>query len=95
VAIRRNYTSIALLPLLPPDLRETVLAEFRNLVAGGYIANAAQILAGPGWGQKDVLLASLESLPDLTKQSLLSAVAALDREIQIPGLAPRGQRPWK
>ena len=95
IALRRNLMAVPLLPLLPADLARDVVSEFRNLVTSGYTAGAAEILTGPGWPQRDVLLSAIADAPDDDKRHLDDAIYNLGFDAPIPGLPPHGSRPWK
>ena len=95
IAVRRNPIAVPLLSVLPADLAETVVMEFRNLVSPQFIQAAAKILTGPGWGNHERLLKGLADAPVDAKEQLADAVYSLGFDVIIPGVERRGQRPWK
>lgn len=93
VAARRNRFAIALFPLLSRRLAAAALTEFKELVASGYINEAAQILVGPGWSIRDQLLGELAQVPENERQSLANKVYELGHDVTVPGIEPRRDNP--
>ena len=95
IAQRRNPVVVSLLPSLPSDLAAQAVAEFRSLVeTPPYIDAAAAILTGPGWPYHDLLIRSLNNVPDDARQEFDNDVFNLGFDITIPGVEARGSRPW-
>ena len=95
IAERRNRVAVSILSVLPADLKETIITEFRNLVSSGFIEPAAEILTGPGWGNRELLLKGLANAPEDAKRQLADAIYGLGFDVTIPGIERRGQRPWR
>jgi hypothetical protein len=74
---------------------ETIIIEFRNLVSSGYVGPAAEILTGPGWANRELLIKAVTNAPEDAKRQLADAVYDLGFDVTIPGVEKRGQRPWK
>lgn len=95
IALRRNPAVVTLLPSLPSDVARQAIAEFRSLVeTQPYIDAAAAILTGPGWPYHDLLIRSLNNVPDDARQEFDNDVFNLGFDVTIPGVEARGSRPW-
>jgi hypothetical protein len=95
LALHRNALAVTVLPALPPNVRGAALTEFRDLVASNYIPAAADILKGPGWGQRDLLLASLADLPEERRAAFAQVLRWQDIDAEVPGVPRRRDRPWR
>ncbi|MGB9187096.1 MAG: hypothetical protein WCB34_03760 [Methylovirgula sp.] len=95
IAVRRNRVAVSILSILPADLAETVITEFRNLVSSGFVEPAAEILTGPGWGNRELLLTGLANAPEDARRQLADAIYDRGFDVTIPGVERRGQRPWR
>jgi hypothetical protein len=95
IAVRRNRLALAIFPTLTPELQQSALSEFADLVRSRLYGEAAEILAGPGWPIRNVLYQSLASLPVDVRRSFGKII--IDRHIdEAPplGAEPRPIRPW-
>ncbi len=94
IAVHRNAFAVPLLSSLPPGLRDAVIREFGNLVVSGYIPNAAEILTGPGWGERDALLKSLDGLPLYDRTQFARELQARGENLFVPGVDVKTP-PWR
>jgi hypothetical protein len=94
IGVRRNRLALAVYPQLPPDIAEAAVDEFARLIDSQFIAPAANILVGPGWPIRETLLARLKSVELANRQRFARTVYRLGYDISVPGVEPRGQRPW-
>lgn len=95
VAVRRNRLALAIFPQLPPGLRPKVIREFAGLVQSGFIAQAANLLVGPGWPVRQRLLVGLRDVPQIPRERLAKAVRELGYDVSVPGVKPPAPRPWR
>lgn len=95
VAVHRNAFAISLYTDLPQPIRDKVVAEFRNLVASNYVDQAAAIMIGPGWSERQRLLDALEDVPDDKRYDLYRALLNKGRDLPVPGVRRQPERPWK
>ncbi|MGA7802866.1 MAG: hypothetical protein WCC36_18860, partial [Gammaproteobacteria bacterium] len=95
VAIRRNRLALAIFSQLSPNLRREVVREFAGLVRSHYIAQAADLLVGPGWPVRDQLLSGLRDVPQLPREQLAKAVYDLGYDVSVPGVTLPAPRPWR
>jgi hypothetical protein len=91
IAQRRNPIALSGFASLPKDLAERSLAEFTGLVRSGLYADAANILAGPGWPVREMLLRGLTQLDEGDRRRFARALEAKDLEevVVVPGLEGR------
>jgi len=54
--------------VLSPDIAENAVKEFVRLVGSRFFAEAADILAGPGWPIRDILLSGLGGVDQVDRQ---------------------------
>lgn len=94
VAIRRNRLALAVYSQLDAGLAAAAIDEFKRLVGSRFIAQAADILVGAGWPVRDVLLPPLVEVDLAQRQQFAKAVYRLGYDVAVPGVDPRGQRPW-
>ncbi len=94
IASYRSAMSVPLLMSLPDDLRHRVLREFSDLISSGYAAIAADILVGPGWGERAQLLDDLGDVPAAKRQAFATEVEARDPTIRVPGFVA-STPPWR
>ncbi|QDM24528.1 hypothetical protein FIU28_16935 [Tardiphaga sp. vice154] len=88
---KRSYLSLTLFDVLPPDLAAETRAEFARLVKSELYSEAMAILSGPGWPYRDMLMASLSSVPERNVAILVKAMADIGYEVrQNAGARPRG-----
>jgi hypothetical protein len=94
ISAKRNGFSLAIYDQLPADVAARVVAEFVSLVASGFYSQAAANLSGPGWSNREILVASLTPIPEGRKYEFSKYLRAEGRYLDIPGLAPIERRPW-
>jgi hypothetical protein len=95
VALKRNRLSLAVFSALPSDLRDRAIDEFAGLVVSGLRRPAAEILIGPGWRVRDVLLARLADLSDAQRQEFARTLRELGSDARVPGVTSPSLRPWQ
>jgi hypothetical protein len=96
VALRRNRSAMVVYSELPPDLFEAMQQEFVRLVASrSFFRVAAWILGGPGWPIRETLLARLAGLPESDRQIFARVMYEEGYNVLVPGVPPRGSRPWR
>jgi hypothetical protein len=84
IAARRNRLAIAMFYALPTDIRAAALVEFNDLVAHGYIPEAAKTFMGPGWDIHDLLVSNLAALPHDTQMAFTAKIAEFGYNIRDP-----------
>jgi hypothetical protein len=94
IATRRSRFALAVYSVLPADLAESAIAEFVGLVRSGLDSEAADIIVGPGWPIRQVLLARLDTLREPIRRKFAQVLDR--REITgVPGIVPPAMRPWR
>jgi hypothetical protein len=93
IGVRRSALALALFSRLPPDLAERVVAEFVGLVNSGF-PEMAQILVGPGWGARDILLPRLAAADKVRRKAFSRAVYRHGYDVTVPGIDRPDDRPW-
>lgn len=94
IAVKRNRFSLAVYPLLTPDLAEDAVSEFSRLVESNYFDAAADILEGPGWPIRDVLLPGLRDVNDVSRQTFAKIIYRRGVDLSVPGVDRPEWRPW-
>lgn len=95
VAVKRNRQALAIFSQLSPDLQGEAISEFAGLVRSGFIAQAADILVGPGWPVRKRLLSGLRDAPQIQRERLGKTVYSLGYDVSIPGVKQSPLRPWR
>jgi hypothetical protein len=95
IAVKRNPVALGFFASLPSDLTEQVLSEFAGLVSSGFHAEAANILAGPGWGIRKQLLGRLARIDESDRRWFARVLASKNLDgVSIPGVDERPSRPF-
>ena len=91
LALRRNRYAVAIYPALLDDLKRSAIDEFRQLVKSDFIADAAEILAGPGRPISDLLLSRLDGVDIQKLRFLARLLDGRSFAAKIPGvqISPR------
>jgi len=95
VAVIRNRLAVALFAELTPELQSKATSEFAHLVDSGFVAEAADILTGPGWPVRARLVSSLATVDTVNREQFAKTVYRLGYDISVPGVKPFGFRPWR
>jgi hypothetical protein len=95
IAVRRNPLAMSLFPSLPSELAEQALSEFVGLVRSGLYADAANILAGPGWAVHAQLLSRLVQANEADRREFAKVLAYKNLDgISVPGAEEPSSRPF-
>jgi hypothetical protein len=95
IAVRRNSLALGIFPELPSELAEEAISEFVGLVRSGLYAEAANILAGPGWGVHEQLLGRLTRVDEVNRHEFAKTLASKNIEgAVVPGEDQRPTRPF-
>jgi hypothetical protein len=91
IALKRNPLVFAAFQQLPPDLSENAINEFVALVKTGFSDQAAEILVGPAWPERELILSHLTRIADRDRRLLANALDRRGYDLDVPGigLAPR------
>ena len=96
ITIKRNRLALAIFPALSADLAEAAINEFLGLVRSRLYTEASDIVAGPAWPIRHLLLARLKDLKETDRRTFAKELydRSLD-DVPIPGIEPRPVRPWR
>jgi hypothetical protein len=94
IAAERNRLALAIFRQLPSDVAEDAKSEFVRLVDSRMYDEAADILIGPGWPIRSILLSGLANATDLNRQLFARTVYRLGYDVSVPGVESRDKRPW-
>lgn len=94
IGVKRNRFALAIYPSLTPDLARNVVGEFAHLVESNYFGAAADILEGPGWPVRDVLMSSLKDIDDISRQTFAIVIYRRGLDLAVPGVERPEWRPW-
>lgn len=86
VALKRNPLAFAIYPRLEPDLAPQAVSEFVRIVRSEFYSEAADILTGPAWRFRDVILPALENIPERQRRNFASVLVARGYEVEVPGV---------
>ena len=87
IALRRNPMALGVFQSLPTDLADQTLSEFAGLVRSGLYADAANILAGPGWAVHEQLLSHLVLVDEAARRSFASVLDSKNLDhVSVPGI---------
>lgn len=93
---KRNPVALSNWISLPGDLLEQALSEFVRLVQSGFYAEAANIVAGPGWPIHQQMLSRLAPLSEASRHAMARELARKDLDgVSVPGIPDkRPSRPF-
>jgi hypothetical protein len=96
VAVKRNRYAFAIFEQLPADLANQALDEFVGLVRSGFYRDASEILVGPGWRLRDMLLPRLANIEERHRQNFNWEVSQRGyRPGETPANLRPEARPWR
>lgn len=95
IALKRNGAAFAIFQRLPSGLAEFAINEFVGLVKTGFYEPAAEILTGPAWSERELILPQLASIAEVNRQAFSDALYRRGYDEDIPGIAPGDSRPWR
>jgi hypothetical protein len=96
IAIKRNRLALAIFPMLPIDLKEAAITEFVGLVRSQLYIEAVDIMVGPGWPIRQLLLARLNGLKEFDRRAFAKLLYKKNvDDITVPGIEMRPLRPWQ
>ena len=93
IAWKRNPFAFSIFEELPADLREAAIREFVGLVQSGFIDPAVDILTGPAWQVRDLILPRLAAVTHRRREEFSRELLRRGHEIPIPGIAAPTARP--
>lgn len=91
IGVKRNRFSLAIYPSLTQDLAENAVSEFAHLVDSNYYGAAADILEGPGWPIRDVLMSGLKDVDDISRQTFAKVIYRRGLDLSVPGVDRPGK----
>jgi hypothetical protein len=92
IVSKRNPLAFGAFQQLPPDLRENAIDEFFAMVRDpNFSGQAAEILIGPAWPERELILSRLTSLSDRDGRRFAGELYIRGYDLNVPGvgLAPR------
>jgi hypothetical protein len=95
VALKRNGNAFSIYDLLPLDLREATLTEFVGLVKAGFERETVDILEGPAWNVRELLLARLTDVSERHRQRFANVLYRDRIDLSVPGITAPEPRPWR
>ena len=93
VALKRNPVAFANYEGLPPDLVTKAITEFLALINSEFYEQAVDILSGPAWQLRDIIIPHLAGLPDRRREAFAKAVYARGLEVKMPGIKQPNSKP--
>jgi hypothetical protein len=90
IAVKRNPLALSVFSSLPNELAEQAVSEFAGLVNARLYAQAADILAGPGWAIRERLLSRLVQVDEDNRRAFARTLAVKDIDgVTVPGVSER------
>jgi hypothetical protein len=84
IALKRNRIAFTIYERLPADLAESAIIEFIGLVKTGLYQEAVDILTGPAWDMREVLLARINDVPVRYRQEFAKTLSDGGYDVQVP-----------
>lgn len=78
IAVRRSPLALRMFSILPPELTVASTTEFVGLMRAGLYEDAANILAGPGWPIREMLIGKLAGIGEDDRRRLGKILDAKD-----------------
>jgi hypothetical protein len=94
VAAKRNRFSLAMFPVLTPDIIDNSMREFARLIGSNYYSVAADILEGPGWPIREKLMSGLRGVDEINRQTFAKLLYRRGFDLAVPGVERPDWRPW-
>lgn len=94
IGVKRNRFVMAIYLSLTPDLAEKAVREFAHLVDSNYVGDAADILEGAGWPIREVLMAGLKDISEISRQTFAKVIYRRGLDLSVPGVDRPEWRPW-
>lgn len=94
IAVKRNRFALAIYKSLSTDLAENAVSEFGHLVESNYFDATADILEGPGWPIRDILLSGLKDVDEISRQTFAKVIYRRGLDLSVPGVDRPEWRPW-
>lgn len=94
IALKRNPIAFTNFERLPSSLAADTINEFVALLKMGLYKEAADILSGPAWQARDMIIPHLAALPRQTREAFASAVYERGLDVAIPEVNPPNYKPW-
>jgi hypothetical protein len=86
IALKRNRMAFTIYERLPPDLAESAIVEFIGLLEMGLYQEAVDILTGPAWDLRELLLTRLTDAPFRHRLDFAKFLSDGGYDVQVPGL---------
>jgi hypothetical protein len=86
IALRRNRIAFAAFNQLPSDIAKEAINEFIGLVKTGLYGVAADILTGPAWSARDVILPHLMQVNERDRKAFADALYQRGYDVNVPGV---------
>jgi hypothetical protein len=87
IALKRNPLAFTAFQQLTPDLGEAAVNEFVTMLLDLHFSDsAAEILIGPAWPQRELILPHLSRLTDYQRQAFAEALIRRGYDLNVPGI---------
>jgi hypothetical protein len=87
IALKRSRLAFSIFEQLPDDLTEDAMNEFIGLLRSQLYGQAVEILTGPAWHVRNVVLDRLKDLPRRTRENFAKALNAQGYDdLVVPGI---------
>ncbi|MBP0110355.1 hypothetical protein [Bradyrhizobium vignae] len=94
IALRRNRLAVAIFSILSETMRQRAASEFAELVAAGFIAEAALNLMSVGSEYRSLLLTSLEPVDVISREAFARYLLREGAKANVPGIE-LDERLWR
>ena len=87
IALKRNPLAFAAFQQLPPDLGEAAVNELIAMILDSHFTDsAADILIGPAWPERELILPHLSRLTDSQRQLFAENLTRRGYDLNVPGI---------
>jgi hypothetical protein len=89
IALKRNPLAFKVFQQLPPDLQENAVNEFIAMLRDihpEFSEQAAEILIGPAWSERELILSHLAGLTDGERRRFAQALHSRGYDLNVPGI---------
>lgn len=93
ICLRRHRLALSIFDLLSEAVQERIVSEFALITDADLVDDATQALTSTGWPHRQRLLAGLQQVDLLSRESLSRRLARDGFKVNIPGVK-KEDRPW-
>src|ERR1019366_8525833 len=87
IVLKRNPLAFTVFQQLPPDLGENAINEFVAMLLDSHFSDqAAEILIGPAWQEREQILSNLTRIGDVDRKRFADVLQRRGYDLNVPGI---------